>query len=315
MSHALPPYVFAIIVPLFFGLIVWEMVMYRRQGRPFPFAEGLVSLVVASANQMANFGGAYLTRPISSWVYEHRIFTIPMDRWWSWVLLFLGLEFFYYWMHRAGHEIRWMWASHSVHHSPVTITFSGAYRLSVTSVVSGLFLFFLPLSWLGFPPKAVALMFSINLLYQFWLHTDQIKRLGWFEKWFNTPSHHRVHHAMEDIYLDRNHGGILIIFDKMFGTFQEERDDVPLTYGLIGKKATMNPLRVLFQEWQAIFADVRRARTPWTALRLLFGTPKNAAGLVEDSTRVQAPGSALLEPWLAPSGAVPLKTPRSCTDR
>jgi len=186
---------------------------------------------------------------------------------------FFAVEFAYYWLHRFGHEIRWMWASHSVHHSPTSITFSGAYRLAVTGIFSGMFVFFLPLMILGFSPKMIFTIFALNLIYQFFLHTELIPKLGFLEKILNTPSHHRVHHAINEQYIDKNYGGILIIFDRMFGTYAVEDSAVKIEYGLIGKAPTLNPLRLFFQEWMAIFSDLRRAEGLKQFLLFAFGRP------------------------------------------
>jgi sterol desaturase/sphingolipid hydroxylase (fatty acid hydroxylase superfamily) len=260
-------------LPIFFLLIAWEIHLYRKKKRNFPWKEGLVSMVMALAYALINTRTTPILASVNDWIYSLRLFDIPANTWWGLGLLFLGEELAYYWLHRCGHEIRWLWASHSVHHSPATITLSGAYRLSITGPITGLFLFFLPLFLLGFSPVAVAAMFGFNLIYQFWLHTDWIPKLGWFEYIFNTPSHHRVHHATNEGYLDRNYGGVLIIFDRMFGTFAEEKTGDTLHYGLVGKEPSLNPFKVFFQEWGALFRDVAHARTWHDRFYLAFGRP------------------------------------------
>jgi sterol desaturase/sphingolipid hydroxylase (fatty acid hydroxylase superfamily) len=176
-------------------------------------------------------------------------------------------------MHRCGHEIRWMWASHAVHHTPRHIHLASAFRLSATELLSGGWLFHLPLSLLGFHPFAVAGMSAINLFYQFWLHTDLIGRLGPVELIFNTPSHHRVHHASNREYLDCNYGGILIIWDRIFGTFAQEQPHIPITYGLVNPIGSLNPLRIAFHEWIAMGRDFMRARSWSERWKQLFGRP------------------------------------------
>lgn len=260
-------------LPVFFLLIIWEIHRFRKNDRTFPWMEALISMLMALAYGLLNTQSQPLIANMNQWFYSLRLFDIPTDTVWGLGLCFLGEEFAYYWLHRCGHEIRWLWASHSVHHSPESITFSGAYRLSITGPLTGLSLFFLPLFVLGFSPVAVAAMFGINLVYQFWLHTDWIPKLGWFEYIFNTPSHHRVHHATNPEYIDRNYGGVLIIFDRLFGTFAEEKDNIPMNYGLLGKKATHNPIRIFFQEWVALFRDVAHAGTWHDRFYLAFGRP------------------------------------------
>jgi len=259
--------------PIFLFLIALEYFWYRRTERKFPFAEAAISLLMAIVYQFANKRLQGMLAPLQNFIFEHRLFDIPTNTVWAWVLGFFGVEFAYYWLHRCAHEIRWMWASHSVHHSPVTMTFSGAYRLGLTGVFSGLFLFFLPLMFLGFSPKMVAILFAINLVYQFFLHTESIGKLGVLELFLNTPSHHRVHHAINEAYIDKNYGGVLIIFDRMFGTLAVEDDQEEIKYGLLGKVPSLNPLKLFFQEWVAIFQDLGRARSWRDAWYYAFGRP------------------------------------------
>ena len=140
------------------------------------------------------------------------------------------------------------------------MTLSGAYRLAITALFSGLFLFFVPLYFLGFEPLAVGAMVALNLSYQFWLHTELVPRLGVFEKVFNTPSNHRVHHSIEPQYIDKNYGGVLMIFDHMFGTYVPEKVGAKMQYGLLGKENSYNPIKIFFQEWVAMFQDVKNLR-------------------------------------------------------
>jgi sterol desaturase/sphingolipid hydroxylase (fatty acid hydroxylase superfamily) len=269
----LPNFMLLFAIPLFASMIIYEILLFRKNGRPFPYKEAGISLLMGSIYAVFNFRLAPYLNSFNEMFYQWRLITIPTHSIWGWILLFFALEFAYYWLHRCAHEIRWLWASHSVHHSPITMTFSGAYRLSLTGAVSGLFVFFIPLFVLGFSPADVSLMFALNLFYQFWLHTEWIPKLGWFEYIFNSPSHHRVHHATNPQYIDRNYGGILIIFDRMFGTFAEEKVGEPLNYGLIGKKPTLNPLRLFFQEWVAMTRDVWKAGRWRDRFYLTFGRP------------------------------------------
>jgi sterol desaturase/sphingolipid hydroxylase (fatty acid hydroxylase superfamily) len=177
---------------------------------------------------------------------------------WAWVVGLLGVEFFYYWDHRAGHEIRMLWAAHVVHHSSQRYNLSTALRQTWTGEYT--VLFFLPVALMGVPVEIILASWSINLLYQFWIHTEAIDRLPrWFEYVFNTPSHHRVHHGSQSQYLDRNYGGILIVWDRMFGTFEPEGERV--VYGLTKNIETHNPLRVATHEYVAIWGDLKQARS------------------------------------------------------
>jgi sterol desaturase/sphingolipid hydroxylase (fatty acid hydroxylase superfamily) len=212
--------------------------------------------------------------PLLAWIHDHRLFTIPMDMWWAFALLFVGEEFCYYWYHRSAHRVRWFWATHAVHHSPNQLTLATALRLGWTGKITGTALFFSPLVWLGFSPLAVALAAAANLLYQFWLHTTWIPKLGVFEWVFNTPSNHRVHHGSNPEYLDCNYGGVLMVFDRLFGTYVEERADVPPRYGLTTPLLTRNPIRIAFHEWINLARDLRDAHSAGDVWRALFAPPR-----------------------------------------
>jgi sterol desaturase/sphingolipid hydroxylase (fatty acid hydroxylase superfamily) len=201
------------------------------------------------------------------WLYVHRIATVPLTTWPAIGMLFLGQELCYYWFHRCSHGVRLLWANHAVHHSPNEMNLSAALRFGWTGRLIGANAFFLPLIWLGFPPQAVFITLNLNLLYQFYLHTDWIPKLGPLEWVLNTPSHHRVHHAVNPEYRDRNFGGVLIVFDRLFGTFAEERADVPCRYGLDVPLHSYNPVWIAFHGFVALARDMWRARR-----RALVGT-------------------------------------------
>lgn len=208
-------------------------------------------------------------------VWQWRIATFAMDRWWQWALLFVGLEFCYYWMHRADHRIHWFWLNHAVHHSSNQYTLSSAYRLGWTGKITGAAVFFAPLVWLGFPVPVVLAALAVNLLYQFWLHTELIGTLPRpIEFVFNTPSHHRVHHASNPDYIDCNYGGVLIVFDRLFGSFRKEREDEPPRYGLVKPIYSHNPARIAFHAWIQMFRTLKSARNWKERALVLFGPPK-----------------------------------------
>jgi sterol desaturase/sphingolipid hydroxylase (fatty acid hydroxylase superfamily) len=221
--------------------------------------ETSASIGVAIGDQIARAAGAGLAAVPMFWVYGHRLFDIPITGVASALALFVALEFAYYWMHYASHTIRWMWATHAVHHSATRYNFSAAIRLGWTSLISGNFLFFVPLAWLGFHPMAITTMLALNLLYQFFLHTELSPRLGPLEWVLNTPAHHRVHHASNEPCLDKNFGGVLIVFDRLFGTFAEAPRNVPLAYGVRGAEPSHNPFRIAFSEWGRMIRDLRAA--------------------------------------------------------
>ena len=215
-----------------------------------------------------------LAAPWLGWVWQHRLFTQSLDNVWSVPLLFVGLEFCYYWYHRTSHTSRWFWAAHSVHHSPNQLNLAAAYRLGWFGKFTGTSLFFTPLVFLGFTPAIVLSALFLNLLYQFWLHADWIPRLGWLEYVFNTPSSHRVHHARNPEYLDANYGGVLIVFDRLFGSYIAERDDVRCDYGLISHpKSSHNILVINFEPWIGLLKDLRSARSLHEVGMYLFAPP------------------------------------------
>jgi len=241
--------------------------------RPYDFREAAASLAVTAGRLALNVVPLSIAFPFGWWLYEHRIWSPTLDSFAGFAVLFIGIEFFYYWFHRASHRVRWFWANHGVHHSPNSINFSAAYRLGWTSRIGGSLLFFLPLAWLGYAPPVVVAAFAVNLLYQFWIHAEWIPKLGPLEGIVNTPSAHRVHHAANLEYLDANYGGVLMIFDRMFGTYIPERDDLPCRYGLVTPLRTYNPLKIAFFYWVEIFRDLRKARSLRDVAGYLFGPP------------------------------------------
>ncbi|HEY9104216.1 sterol desaturase family protein [Chitinimonas sp.] len=232
----------------------------RYQPTRLDTRESLASLGVAVGHRLTQLASGGLLAGLYGWVWSHRIATVPLGSVWAWLALFVASEFCYYWQHRLGHECRWFWASHSVHHSSNHFNFAAAYRLSWTAALTGGALCFLPLIWLGFAPGALLAVLALNLLYQFWLHTEVVPKLGWLEWLLNTPSHHRVHHAANPHYLDANYGGVLIVFDRLFGTFVAETAAEPCRYGLVRPLNTYNPLRIVFAEWLELVRDLYRAR-------------------------------------------------------
>jgi len=230
-----------------------------------------------------------LVAPWLGWVWQHRLFTPSLDAPWAVLLLFVGLEFCYYWFHRASHTVRWFWMSHSVHHSPNQLNLAAAYRLGWFGKFTGTSLFFTPLVLLGFTPTVVLTALFLNLLYQFWLHADWIPRLGWLEGVLNTPSSHRVHHARNPEYLDANYGGVLIVFDRLFGTYVAERDDLPCDYGTVTPAvSSRNPFVLNLAPWVGLAKDIASARSLSEAWMYLFGAPgwrPDGAGLTTAEIR------------------------------
>lgn len=283
MSNAITILLFALPVVLL-AAIAEALILSRRGG--YDWTGFWMSVADLAGRQFLRFGiplGA--GAPIMAWIGEHRVFTIPLEGWQAFLLLFFGQEFCYYWYHRAAHRVRWFWASHVVHHSPNQLNLSAAFRLGWTSAGTGALLFFAPLAWLGFPPGVVVATLAVNLLYQFWVHATWIPRLGPLEWVLNTPSAHRVHHAANLDYLDANYGGVLIVFDRLFGTYRPERADLPCRYGLVTPLRTTNLLKLEFHEWWAMLRDAWRARGLHAKLGALFAPPGWTSGQTTEDLR------------------------------
>ena len=262
-------------IPLILVAILVESVLYkRRYKKPYPWLESGTSLGVGLGHQLTGVINRLLIQGVmASFVWNYRIFTMP-DVWWIYPALFFGLEFCYYWYHRASHEVFLLWATHSTHHSPNEMTLSAAYRLGWMPFLSFTWVFFLPLVFIGFSPIAVFTMLSINLMYQFWLHTKLIDKLGFLEGIMNTPSAHRVHHASNPQYLDKNYGGILMIFDRIFNTYAKEEEGVEIVYGLTHPNYSKNPVEVVFHVWRELIVKVSQKNGLREKLRLIFSPPQ-----------------------------------------
>jgi sterol desaturase/sphingolipid hydroxylase (fatty acid hydroxylase superfamily) len=208
---------------------------------------------------------------ILAWLHRFAIFSIGFQ-WWAWVLLFFGDEFSYYWFHRVSHECRFFWASHVVHHSSQRYNLSTALRQTWTGTFTS-FVFWIWLPIVGFAPVMIMTMKAISLLYQFWIHTELVRSMGPLEKVLNTPSHHRVHHGSNPRYIDRNHGGTLIIWDRLFGSFEPENPADPPHFGLTHNIGTYNPVRIAFHEWIQMFRDAWTASGWRNKLLYIFGNP------------------------------------------
>ena len=249
------PTVFAI--PVFIALIILEVLinakknlnLYRFKDSAANITMGLGSVVIGLLTKTFAFF-------VFLWIYQFRLFEIP-NTWWMWGLLLLADDVTFYWYHRSAHEIRFFWAAHVQHHSSEHMNFSVALRQSWGEPFIK-FLFYMWLPFIGFNPVYILIMQSISLVYQFFPHTKLVGKLGPIEWIFNTPSHHRVHHATQVQYLDKNHAGILIIWDRMFGTFQKERE-VPI-YGITENINSFSPLKIASHEYVNLWQDIRRVK-------------------------------------------------------
>ena len=253
-------------VPAFILLLIAEMIVsLRRDKSRYETRDTLTSLLLGTGSQVAGAAVGAAVVGMAVWVYQFHLFDIGIalkQWWWAWILCFVLDDLAYYAFHRSAHRVRWFWASHVIHHSSQHYNLSTALRQTWTGFFSLAFLFRLPLFLIGFPPAMVFFCAGLNLIYQFWIHTEAIGRMPrWFEAVMNTPSHHRVHHGVNPRYLDANYAGVFIIWDKMFGSFVAERDDERVRYGIVKQLGSFNILWAAVHEWVGIAKDVWAA--PW----------------------------------------------------
>jgi len=281
--YAIPFFILAMLVELF--------VTIKMHIKTYEAKDAFSSIGMGLGNVLLGFLSKAIVLATFFYIYENfRFFTIPLT-WWSFILIFLADDFTYYWYHRVSHECRFFWASHVIHHSSEHYNLSTALRQTWSgSFFSFIFWLWMPL--LGFHPAMIMLQMSISLLYQFWIHTEAINKMPkWFEAVMNTPSHHRVHHGSNPIYLDRNHAGILIIWDKLFGTFQPELEDEKVVYGLVKNIKTYNLLKIAFLEWIYMFKDAFTGKKNLKQRLLYFikppGWKHDGSGKISDELRAE----------------------------
>ncbi|MDG5900636.1 sterol desaturase family protein [Shewanella xiamenensis] len=271
-----PEVLLLVLAPLFFVCMLLEWYLGdRRQKLPvsaryYP-KEVLCNFSLAAMHQGMDILAGLLIAKLYLAVFGWKLFDIQMGPF-SFVLLMIAQDFCYYWFHRASHRVRWMWAAHVVHHSSENMNFSTAFRQSLMYPFAGMWVFWLPLVILGFDPNWVVFVVLLNLGLQFFVHTQAVRKLGPLEWLFNTPSHHRVHHGRNPQYIDKNYAGILIIWDKLFGTFVPEEETV--IYGITKPVNSFNPIKVTFSEWRDMFSDVTTKGLSFSErLKLLFAPP------------------------------------------
>ena len=288
-----------IAIPLFTIAVFAEMIFARVTGRArFESRDSAASLMMGLGNTISGIVFGSVLAVWSLFVYEHRFFDIGFA-WWAWIVAFVLDDFVYYWSHRFAHTVRWFWADHIVHHSSQHYNLTTALRQPWLSPFTLKFLWLgSALILLGFHPAMIAFVGSLNLIYQFWIHTEAIKRMPpWFEAVMNTPSHHRVHHATNPLYLDRNYAGVFIVWDRMFGTFQPELETEKCRYGIVKNLGTYNPVKICLHEWWGIITDMRHARSAREAAMYLLAPP----GWSPDGSRTTS--KQLLEKWKARQAA------------
>ncbi|MBK9656332.1 MAG: sterol desaturase family protein [Rhodanobacteraceae bacterium] len=265
----------AIVLPFFYLAVYLDYAISRAQGRPdYGLNDTVASLGVSI--MMSAFGVVSIVVRIAIYtlVYAH----VALREWstaspWTWVIGLLLYDFTYYWQHRMGHEWNLLWSSHVVHHSSDRFNLATALRVPSASMHLWTWVFALPLALAGIPPQVYAVASLLNLLYQFWIHTERIGSLAWFDRWFGSPSNHRVHHGVNDRYLDKNYGGILMLWDRMFGTFEDERADDPVRYGTRAPVQSWNPLWINLDTFWALCIDAWRARSWRDKLSIWWRAP------------------------------------------
>ncbi len=259
--------------PVFFILIGLEMWLARRRGLAiYRSGDAVNSLALGVISQIVAVFTKVLTIGIYAWCVEHlALLQLPADRVWVWLAALLLYDFLYYWLHRGGHEINILWAAHVVHHQSEHYNLTTALRQTASGALLS-WIFYLPMAVLGIPLQVFVVVALIDLLYQFWVHTELVGRLGWYDRVFCSPSNHRAHHAVNDRYLDRNYGGILILWDRLFGTFIEEDDGDPPVYGTRAPLRSWNPLWANTEVYWATARDAWYARR-WRDKLLIWIKP------------------------------------------
>lgn len=258
------PNIIVYAIPFFvISVLVEYYVFTKRNSKKYNIKDAISSISMGIGNVILGIFSKIIVLFIFYLVYDNiKLFDIPIT-WWSFLILFFAEDLSYYCFHRTSHQTRFFWASHVTHHSSQYYNLSTALRQTWTGIFFG-FVFWIWLVLLGFHPAMILLQMGISLLYQYWIHTEMIDKLPkWFEFIFNTPSHHRVHHGSNPIYLDKNHAGILIIWDRIFGTFQLELKTEKVVYGLTENIDTNNLFKIAFHEWIALFKDVFTRKVSW----------------------------------------------------
>ena len=273
-------------VPFFLLAIALEIIWgYQRGHNTYRLNDAFSSLMLGILSQARRF----IVLGVGGWAY-HTVTELTMaplwstDHWLTWVVAFVLYDVCYYWLHRLGHERQILWAAHVAHHQSEDYNLSTALRQTSSGFLLG-WVFYIPMYWVGIPAEVIVTVGALNLIYQFWVHTQHVPALGWFEWLFVSPSNHRVHHAQNDAYLDRNYGGVFIIWDRLFGTYQRELPHEPCIYGLRGPIASFNPLLGLTHVYRNMVNDIRLTRRWPDRLRVLVAR----TGWQPDEARRLAP--------------------------
>ena len=268
------PQIIVLATPVFLALIGVEVAIGRARGRAaYRLNDALSSIGLGILSQIAGVFTAAITLGSYVWVHDRfALASFPASSAWAWIGALVAYDFLYYWHHRAGHRVALLWAAHVVHHQSEDYNLSTALRQTSSGWLLG-WIFYLPMAIAGVPPLVFAVVALIDLLYQFWVHTEQIGRLGAFDRWLCAPSNHRVHHAVNERYLDRNYGGVLLVWDRLFGTYAAEDANEPCVYGTRAPLRSWNPIRANLQVYAELARDAWRAERWRDKLRVWFEPP------------------------------------------
>jgi sterol desaturase/sphingolipid hydroxylase (fatty acid hydroxylase superfamily) len=260
--------------PVFIIFIVVEFVKFRQF---YDVKDSITNTVLALLHQGSDAITLLLLMQLFYSLHDLALFNIPLNTL-TVFIAFLLQDFLYYWFHKASHHIHWLWAAHVVHHSSTKMNFSTAFRQSLMYPIAGMWVFWMPMIMIGFDPITVFTVVALNLAFQFFVHTQSVYKLGWLEKVFNTPSHHRVHHAINKAYLDKNFGGVLIIWDKIFGSYVDENPAIngPCRYGIVGQIKSNNPLYINFHQWIYLVKGVFTTKGYKAKSKILLGYPTSS---------------------------------------
>ena len=269
-----PAQIIVLATPVFLGLIAFEFIVGLARGRnTYRLNDALNSIGLGVMSQVVGAFARLFMVGLYTLAYEHvSLWQLSSSSLWVWLFALTGYDLCYYWLHRAGHRVGVLWAAHVVHHQSEDYNLSTALRQTSSGFLLG-WIFYLPLAVLGVPPLVFGVVALIDLLYQYWVHTQQVGRLGWFDRWFCAPSNHRVHHAVNERYLDRNYGGIFIVWDRLFGTFAPEEDKEPCLYGTRAPLQSWNPLWANLQIYRDLALDSWRTRVWADKLRVWLKPP------------------------------------------
>jgi alkylglycerol monooxygenase len=257
--------------PIFLFLVMAEKLYgYLRFKHEFRTMDTISSLSSGYSNTLKDVLGLSITIISYKWFYDHVALFEIKSTIWVYIIAFIALDFSGYWVHRLAHEVNFFWNKHAIHHSSEEFNLACALRQSISTFVNIFTFFLIPAAIFGVKPEVIGIVAPIQLFAQFWYHTVYIDRMGFLEKIIVTPSHHRVHHALNPEYLDKNHGQIFIIWDKLFGTFQEELPNLKPVYGITRPMATWNPIKINFKHLWLLILDAWRADSWKDKFRIWF---------------------------------------------